>query len=177
MDDNILDKIFKEKQFDIEMPRLGHEGRFLGKLVTSNAGKRTKNKSLGTRWFSIAATIVLAVSILMFIGKNNTEQLRLADISPSMAKTESIFMASLQKELNELDSREMPEHQEVIVDALFQIKVLEEDFNQLVVALNEEPNNELILSAMILNFQSRIDILKDTKETIKFLKNKNINTI
>jgi hypothetical protein len=61
----------------------------------------------------------------------------------------------------------MPEYQDLIVEAMFKIKVAEEDYNQLVIGLKENPKDQLIISAMMLNFQDRIDVLQDVMEEIK----------
>ena len=174
MNKNTLEDLFEnlKNNFDTENPNLGHQERFLNKLNTQNSSLNKTKKNLGKPFIGIAASIALLVSLFIFLSKE-TNTINLASISPEMAKVESVFMASLSKELKNLDSEEMPEYQELIVDALFELKVLEEDYNQLVFGLKEDPDNELILDAMILNFQSRIDIIQDTKEKIEELNNSN----
>tara|TARA_R110000868_G_scaffold219385_6_gene470380 strand:- start:588 stop:1139 length:552 start_codon:yes stop_codon:yes gene_type:complete len=177
MSKNNIDNLFKnlENTFDVDVPETGHETRFLNKLKNENKQPLKIVKTKTNFWkpfIGIAASIALIFSVFIFTSKtDNTTDL--ASISPEMAKTESLFTATLSKELENLDSEDMPEYQELIVDVLFQIKVLEEDYNQLIFGLKEEPNNELILSAMILNFQNRIDVLQDTKDKIEALKNSN----
>ena len=63
----------------------------------------------------------------------------------------------------------------MIVDALFEIKILEENYKQLIIGLKENPEDELVLSAMILNFQKRIDVLEETKAKIEELKQASTN--
>ncbi|WP_298344203.1 hypothetical protein [uncultured Algibacter sp.] len=171
--DNI-DSLFKnlENDFDIENPDFGHESRFLQKLNTQKSITNHRSKNIWKPFLGIAASIALLVSLFVFSPKEDTK-INLADISPEMAKTETLFMTSLKKELENLNSEDMPEYQEIIVDALFQIKILEEDYNQLILGLKEQPNNQLVLDAMILNFQSRINVIQDTKEKIEVLKKSN----
>ncbi|GAA4975149.1 hypothetical protein GCM10023315_27270 [Algibacter aquimarinus] len=175
MSKNTLEDLFKnlENNFDTENPNLGHQERFLNKLKTQNSSLNKTKKNLWKPFIGIAASIALLVSLFVFSPKEEVNTIDLASISPEMAKVESVFMASLSKELENLNSEEMPEYQELIVDALFELKVLEEDYNQLIFGLKEHPNDELILDAMILNFQSRIDIIQDTKEKIEELNNIN----
>lgn len=174
MSKNNIEDIFRnlENDFDIENPDSGHEARFLQKLEGRNSITKNRNNNLWKPFLGIAASIALLVSLFVFSPKENTN-INLADISPEMAKTETLFMASLKKELKNLNSEDMPEYQELIVDALFQIKILEEDYKQLVIGLKEQPSENLILDAMILNFQSRINVIQDTKDKIKALKNTN----
>lgn len=177
MSKNNIDDLFKnlENTFDVDTPETGHKIRFLDKLKNRDKQPLKIVKTKTNFWkpfIGIAASLALIFSVFIFTSKTENTN-TLANISPEMAKTESLFMTTLSKELENLDSEDMPEYQELIVDALFEIKVLEEDYNQLILGLKEEPNNELILSAMILNFQSIIDVLQDTKDKIEELKNSN----
>ena len=170
-----LNNLFEnlENDFDIEAPNLGHEQRFLNKLVKHNQNVQDINKSVSVSkhslwkpFIGIAASIALLISVLMFT-TNNSSEINLADISPEMAQTQTLFTAVFTNELNKINSEDMPEYQDLIVDALYKIKVIEEDYKQLVIGLNESPNDQLIISAMILNFQSRIDVLQDVMAKIE----------
>lgn len=171
MSQNKIDDLFKnlENDFDIETPDLGHQERFLQKLNTQETISSNRKNNLWKPFIGIAASIVLLVSLFVFTNKE-VETTDLASIAPEMAQTETLFMASLTKELENLNSEDMPEYQEIIVDALFQLQVLEEDYKQLILGLKEQPKDKLILDAMILNFQSRINVIQDTKDTIETLK-------
>lgn len=177
MSKNNIEHLFKnlENDFDAENPNISHETRFLDKLNNKEDSviKITRSKkNIWKQFIGIAASIVLLVSLFIFTSKED-QTVDLASISPEMAKTETLFMASLTKELENLNSEDMPEYQELIVDALFQLKVLEEDYNQLILGLKEQPKDKLILDAMILNFQSRINVLQDTKDKIEELNKSN----
>ncbi len=177
MSKNTLEDLFKnfENDFDVEVPETGHETRFLNKIEKQEKKVIKITHSENSFWkpfIGVAASIVLLISLFIFNSKKENT-IELASISPEMAKTETIFMTVLSKELENLNSENMPEYQELIVDALFEIKVLEEDYNQLIFGLKEQPDDELILSAMILNFQSRIDVLQDIKSKIEDLKKAN----
>ena len=157
-------------RFDLENPNLGHEQRFLEKLkeqnkqVSNNASKLKRN--LWNPLIGIAASIALLISLFIFNRTNDSEK-NLADIPPEIAKTESLFASAFENEISKLNSEEMPEYQDLIVEAMFKIKVAEEDYNQLVIGLKENPKDQLIISAMMLNFQDRIDVLQDVMEEIK----------
>ncbi|WP_298553545.1 hypothetical protein [uncultured Algibacter sp.] len=174
MSKNTLDDLFKnlENDFDTDRPDIGHKERFAQKLNIQKSISSNRKNSFWKPFIGIAASIVLIVSLFIFTSKKDNT-IDLASISPEMAKTETLFMASLTRELENLNSEDMPEYQELIVDALFQLQILEEDYNQLILGLKEQPNDELILDAMILNFQSRINVLQDTKDQIKNLKKTN----
>ena len=174
MSNNTIDDLFKnpENKFDTENPDLGHQERFKLKLNAQKSISSNKKNNLWNPFIGIAASIALIVCLFLFT-TNKDKTTDLASISPEMAKTETLFMATLTKELENLNSEDMPEYQEIIVDALFQLEVLQEDYNQLILGLKEQPKDKLILDAMILNFQSRINVLQDTKDNIEELKNNN----
>ncbi|WP_298238187.1 hypothetical protein [uncultured Algibacter sp.] len=159
-----------KNRFDIENPNLGHEQRFLKKLKTQNKqasnNTRKSKRNLWNPLIGVAASIALLISIFIFSRTNNSEK-NVAETLPDIVKTESLFASAFAKEISKLNSEEMPEYQELIVEAMFKIKVVEEDYNQLVISLKENPNDQLIISAMMLNFQDRIDVLHDVMEEIK----------
>lgn len=167
--DNIKD------DFDIEVPNIGHNKRFLDKLNTQHIVVNVPKRNLWKPFIGIAASITLLVSLFVLMPREDVVP-DLASISPEMAKTESVFNVTLQNELKKIDAEEYPEYQELIVDALFEIKVLEEGYNQLIYGLKENPEDQLVLSAMILNLQSRIDVLQDVMQEIENMKKLNNNT-
>ena len=171
MSKNTLDDLFKniENDFDIETPDLGHQERFSKKLNTQNSISNNRKSNFWKPFIGIAASIALIVSLFIFTSKEDNT-IEVTKTEPEIAKIETLFMASLSKELKKLNSEDMPEYQEIIVDALFQLQILEEDYNQLTLGLKETPKNKLILDAMILNFQSRINVIQDTKDNISDLK-------
>ncbi|MCF7569157.1 hypothetical protein L3X37_12400 [Sabulilitoribacter arenilitoris] len=174
MSNNNLNDLFEnlENRFDVETPNLGHQQRFFNKLVKQNKNNEVYIKTLTSKsklwkpFIGIAASFALLVSVFVFINQHNS-QIDLSEISPEMAQTQTVFTTMFNNELSKINSEEMPEYQDLIVDALYNIKVIEEDYNQLIIGLNENPNDQLIMSAMILNFQSRIDILQDVMQEIE----------
>jgi len=174
MSEDYLNNIFKnvEGQFDTEEPNFGHKQRFLDKLNNQNATIVAKEKSVFKLWkpiLSVAASIVLLLTIsLAVLNKNNS--LDLASISPEMATTQDFFTTTITNELNKLNSEESPEYQDLIVDTMFQIKILEENYEQLRLDLNTSGQDERVIYAMISNFQDRIDLLQNVVEQIDDLK-------
>lgn len=165
MKDN-LETLFEDlkHEFDTEQPDFGHENRFLNKLNKKQTTKPVRR--LWRPFISIAASVAFLISFFLIIDQKDAPP-SLASISPELAQNASVFNVKLQSELQKINAEEYPEHQELIVDALFEIKVLEEDYKQLLYGLKENPESELIISAMILNFQSRIDVLQDVMDIIE----------
>jgi hypothetical protein len=157
--------------FDIEEPKAGHEQRFLQKLTAE-----TKVVQLELRksnpWkpiLSIAASIVLIMTLAFGI-QNNQSPKGLASVSPEMETTEDFFTSTINSELEKLNNEESPEYQDLVVDALFQLKILEQDYEKLITDLNDSGDDKRVIHAMITNFQNRILILENVSEQIDELK-------
>ncbi|WP_149277503.1 hypothetical protein [Pareuzebyella sediminis] len=184
MEKNELDRLFEQLRgrFDLEEPKVGHTDRFLEKLNTKKGVttlRRPKNR--WQRPVAIAASfvILLTTSILFFNSQTSLEE-QVAEISPEASKSENYFASIIDEQIKQLEKETTPETQRIIEDTMVQMEKLELDYNNLEKDLIKGGNNKLILSAMITNFQTRIDLLQDVLkkiETIKTLKNyDNANT-
>ena len=167
------DDAFKnlEGQFDLETPSSGHQQRFLEKLNNQNKVPQY-NKKVVKLWrpmVGIAASLALIISVLIGV-QNSSNTKELASISPEMASTQEFFTSAIANELEKLNSEENPEYQDLIVDTMFQIKILEEDYELLKTDLTESGDDDRVIYAMIANFQSRIDLLQNVVEQIDNLK-------
>ncbi len=178
MNNDNLNTLFENlnEDFNIEAPNSGHKQRFFDKLNSQNTVALQTQKSVRTLWrplIGVAASIILIISVFAGVQQDsNTKDL--ASISPEMATTQYFFTNAISEELEKLNSEEYPEFQDLIVDALFQIKVLEENYQQLKSDLTESGDDKRVIYAMISNFQSRIDLLQNVVEQIDDLKqNKN----
>jgi len=172
-----LNKLFEDLKdnFDVEEPNYDHTKRFLSKLnnktnIASN--NKTNVRNLWKPLLSIAASIVLIVSL--FITVNQKETVRdLANVSPEMAQTQTFFTSAISEELKKLESESNPETKMIINDALIQIKKLEINYDTLKVDLTKSGDDNRVIYAMIKNFQNRIDILQNTLEHIENIKQLN----
>jgi len=173
--DNLFEKL--QGQFDLEEPNNGHEARFLEKLEAQNKTDK-KDKGFNTIWkpfIAIAASIIICLSI--FGGINNSDEpTGLASVSPEMSEAQDFFTATIREELKKLDAERSPLTEYIIYEAERQLKTLEEDYIILKNDLNETGNDQRVIYAMISNFQSRIDILKNILDNIEDLKDKQYET-
>ncbi len=167
---NILFNDLKDG-FDIEEPTSGHEKRFLKKLNTDqNVVEIVSNRSyLWKPFFAIAASLALIFTLVIGIQSNDKSN-ELASVSAEMETTQDFFTSTITTELEKLNNEDSPEYQELVVDALFQIKILEQDYENLKLALEESGDDKRVIHAMITNFQNRIDILQNVVEQIDELK-------
>lgn len=180
MENENIEQLFNKLQgtFDIEEPREGHQDRFLEKLQASQGvvSLDTKRRS----WWkplSIAASVVLLVAVgIGFFNTTPTRDEQVAEIAPEVSQTQFYFASLIEEQVKELEDMGTPETQKIIDDTMVQLKKLEANYSSLEEDLLNGGNSKLILSAMITNFQTRIDLLEDVLNqisTIKNLKNQN----
>lgn len=174
MKEDNLELIFKntEGKFDLEEPNAGHQQRFLDKLKHQNSIATKDKTSVFKLWkplLGVAASIVLLITISFGVLESNSSS-DLASISPEMAKTQDFFTNTITTELKKLNSEEYPEYQDLIVETMFQLKILEENYEQLKIDLNNSGKDERVIYAMISNFQNRIELLQNVVAQINDLK-------
>jgi hypothetical protein len=165
-----LEQLFErlEGTFDVHETSTNHQRRFLEKLKTEAAV--TKRKSNIWRPLSIAASIVLLVCAGIFLQKDNTEVEGLASVSPEMEQTQSFFTTAISQELDTLKSFEDLDSKALVEDTLKRLEILESDYDQLKIDLVESGNDKRVISAMITNFQNRIELLQQVIENIEEIK-------
>ncbi|OBX21950.1 hypothetical protein LX77_00782 [Gelidibacter algens] len=170
--DNI-DELFKNLQndFDLETPEDGHEERFLNKLKYENiSGNKKRSLSLSYRpLLAVAAVLVLCFGLFTFL-QREPEANDLASVSPQLSQTQDFFNTVITSELNKLKIKRSPENEALVADALEQMELLEKNYEQLKLDLDESGNDQRVVYAMINNFQSRIDLLEDVLKSIEDLK-------
>ena len=164
-----------QNDFDIESPESGHQERFLEKLSKSNGVVDIQPKR--TNWWkplSIAASIiVLCVLGLQLVGSEPNIKEQIVEISPEVSQTEFYFASLIEEQVQQLKTYKSPETEQLVDDTLKQLNRLEEDYNGLEQELVDGGDSKLILNAMINNFQTRIDLLKEVLTTIESIKNLN----
>ncbi|WP_339656987.1 hypothetical protein [uncultured Maribacter sp.] len=178
--DNI-EALFTKLQNDLDFaePANGHQQRFLD-ILNKSKGVATiapKKKHSWPRILSIAATIAIlfSIGIAQFITPSSIEE-KVAEISPEASKTQFYFASLIEEQVKELNSEKSPENERIINDAMIQLKKLETNYSKMEQDLLNGGHSKLILSAMISNFQTRIELLNEVMiqiENIKTLKNTN----
>jgi septal ring factor EnvC (AmiA/AmiB activator) len=171
--DNI-NQLFENLQgeFDVEVPKLGHQERFLSKLNSTDSKTVKASSKTFKLWkplLAVAATIVICFS-LMTILNSQPETNDLASVSPELSKTQDFFTSTIENELNKLNNERTPETKILVDDALKQLKILENDYESLKKDLTESGDDKRVIYAMISNFQNRIDVLQSVMERIDDVK-------
>ncbi|WP_452233102.1 hypothetical protein [Lacinutrix sp. MEBiC02595] len=176
MNKDNLDSLFDtlKDDFDVEIPTLDHEKRFLKKLNKQTLANTSKPKnSFWKPFLGIAASLAILVTVFVTTQQED-KVLDLASISPEMAETQNFFTNVIASELAKIEQASNPETKLLIADAMMQMQRLEKEYKDLKTDLSESGEDKRVIYAMISNFQNRIDILQDTLtqiENIKQLKN------
>lgn len=172
-----LEQLFDrlEGSFDIHETPAQHQKRFLEKL---ESGKTSRVRSIN--WWipltpvwkplSLAASVVLLIFAGVLFQGVNAEVEGLAGVSQEMEETQTFFTSAISEELETLRSFETVETKTLIDDTLERLGVLEAEYDQLKTDLVESGNDKRVISAMIANFQNRIELLQQVIQTIEEIK-------
>lgn len=180
MNKNTINDLFDniKGDFDTEMPELGHQQRFLAKLQQNNDTIVDTSPNKFNYWkpfLAVAATIVLCFSVFTVVQQQEPELMDLASVSPELSETQTFFTTAIEQELVALEAQRTPETEDMIYDAMRELKVLEDEYQALKIDLTESGNDKRVVYAMIANFQNRIDVLKTVLEHIEEVKNFKLN--
>ena len=154
---------------DLAEPLEGHETRFLNKLKQANKNPKKKRPPFWTPFFIAAASVVICFGVFSTITQSQNRD-GLASVSPELAEAQDFFTVTIAEELKKLNAERSPLTEEIIYDAMREIKVLESAYENLKVDLQESNHDTRVIYAMISNFQTRIDILTNVLEHIENIK-------
>lgn len=171
--DNI-NQLFENLQgeFDVEVPKLGHQERILSKLNSTDSKAVKASSKTFKLWkplLAVAATIVICFSLMTILNSQPITN-DLASVSPELSKTQDFFTSTIENELNKLNNERTPETKILVDDALKQLKILENDYESLKKDLTESGDDKRVIYAMISNFQNRIYVLQSVMERIDDVK-------
>ncbi|MEL1253738.1 anti-sigma factor [Flavobacterium sp. DGU38] len=157
-----LDELFKkfENQWDIEEINTDHQLNFLNKLNK----KQPKKKNYAV--WAIAASIVLLLGVSVFYN-NNEKPKEFKFASKETKQTDSIFSILIENELVKLKEKSSPENEQIINDALKQMKVFDADYEKIIKEVQKNGENKQIIYAMISNLQTRISFLQTVLQRIE----------
>jgi len=156
-----LDKLFSrlENQWDVQELNSDHQVDFMQKLNKKEPKKKY--------WFmtAIAASIVLMLGISMFYKNEKPKEFKFA--SKETKRTDSIFNILIDNELVKLKEKSSPENEQIINDALKQMKTFDADYQKIINELQKNGENKQIIYAMISNLQTRISFLQTVLKRIE----------
>ena len=172
-----IDELFERLQgeFDLGEPQGGHQGRFLAKLAGDQRSVSLNREKIA--WWkplAIAASVAaLALLALQVLRPAPTLEQQLVKMAPEVGRTEFYFASLIERQVKELEAEKSPSTARLVDDALAQLKRMEKDYGQLELDLVGGGDSKIIIHAMINNFQTRIDLLREVSLQIENIKNLN----
>ncbi|SHL48216.1 anti-sigma factor [Flavobacterium chilense] len=157
-----LDQLFEkfENQWDVQELNPDHQIDFLNKLNK----KQPKKKNYAV--WAIAASIVVLLGVSLFYNNaQKPKQFKFA--SKETKRTDSIFSILIDNELVKLKEKSSPENEQIINDALKQMKVFDADYAKILKEVQKNGENKQIIYAMISNLQTRISFLQTVLQRIE----------
>lgn len=164
-----------EGQLDIAEPENGHELRFLERL-NADKGVVALPKKERNFWkpLSIAASIALVCVLgYQFLNTPNSIEEKVVEIAPEAQQTAFYFTSLIDEQVAELQEAKSAETAKLVEDTMLQLQKLEKDYKELEQELINGGNSKYILNAMIINFETRIALVKEVLENIEHIKNIN----
>ncbi|MHB0754906.1 hypothetical protein [Polaribacter sp. M15] len=178
MQQDIREKLKDFKGDNIELSNK-HTTKFEALLQQELHQQKPKKNTF--KWLSIAASIVLLVSLgIQFYPsenieeiptKNNNKEITLGNISPEFNTIETYYTNSINLEISQLDLTE--ENKEIVDGYLLKIAELTKEYKLLTQELNTNGVNDVTIDALIRNLQLRLQLLQRLKKQLKQLKNLN----
>jgi hypothetical protein len=161
-ENNNLEELFKkfENQWDIQEINSDHQLDFLHKL------NKKQPKKMNYTVCAIAASIVVLLGISVFYN-NNEKSKEFKFASKETKRTDSIFSILIDNELVKLKGKSSPENEQIINDALKQMKVFDADYEKIIKEVQKNGENKQIIYAMISNLQTRISFLQTVLQRIE----------
>ena len=176
MQKDIREKLKGYKDKNIELSA-NHVTKFEALLQSELNQQKTKKKSY--RWLSIAASIMLLLSlgIKFYPSKvikelpsiKTNKEITLGNISPEFNTIETYYTNSINIEISELDLSD--EHKDIVDGYLLKIAELTKEYKSLTKELNTNGVNDATIDALIRNLQLRLQLLQRLKKQLKELKN------
>lgn len=159
-----------------------HSNKFQELLVSELHQQKPKKSNY--KWVSIAASVVLLISLgITFYSTENLhniedtetssaqKEISLGSISPEFNTIETYYINSINLTISELEIND--DNKELLDNYLLKIAELTKEYKSLTKELNTKGVNDATIDALISNLQLRLQLLKRLKKQLKQLKNLN----
>lgn len=159
----------QKNKFDINQTPEGHFDRFKERFEVKKTS--FNNKSQNLKWYLVAASLALLVSLWYNFKPQEKLGYELADVSEQMKETQTYFTSVLASEIKKVNLEKNEITNKIIIDALSRVELLENEYSKLSIELKNTGFDKRIINAMIFNFQQRIEILQNLLDQIETIKN------
>jgi len=171
--ENLENKIIRNRAaFDNAEPRDGHYDRFIQKL-----GQISRARKYSIPYYIKVAVVLLLVSISsitvyeMAIQPHFERNMySFGKLSPEYREVEDYFIRSINVKYNNLQKLDLDD--KVQKDMILkELKEMDKIYQSLSKELENDPNNERLINAMIQHYQLKLDILNDLTNQLELIKN------
>jgi Tfp pilus assembly protein PilN len=160
-----LRKLFDTEKFPKKELPENHVGEFAQKLQNQAPKKKSWLKNV----VRIAASIAILFTVGYFVLNGSEDES--TPLQKQVAEMEKTYLKQIDEEWQTfVDLANDPKLVDYYKDRLNRLK---EDYNQISVQFNQEPNSILILEELIQNLQQRLELIKSIQEHIQELNQKN----
>ncbi len=160
--DHLRNKVSQQhKTFNVAEPSEGHFERFMEKL-----GPPVALQKPGISYYLKVAAIVIGVSVSsiliyeMLRTDSINESYTFGTLSKEFRDAEDYYTNTIKAKYTEIEELQFedPAQKKLILDELDEMDQL---YNQLVKDFNTDPDNEMVVNAMIRHYQLKIEILNN----------------
>ncbi len=154
----------RANEFDNHEPVAKHRERFKQRLKKERTVKPSPNRI----WIA-AASVALLIAVSLWLsrrpdspselaGTNTIDELSLKDVSSEMREVESYYANAVTEKVTYL-KQHYSVKDEHVASCLVIINNLESNYIELKRELADNPSSEQVVEAMVMNYQTRLDIL------------------
>ena len=161
-----------QEEFDLEEPKSGHLDRFEARL-----GKEEKKSgdSIAIGWrnlLKVAAVVIFVLGSGIWISLDNTtvqanDGLDLEDISPELSEVQAFYTTQISNATEELAPIQELDKEGYSENLVEQLTLLEGDYAELKLELQDNYADERLINCMIKNYQLRLQIIEQYLNQIK----------
>jgi hypothetical protein len=171
--ENLENKIIRNRAaFDNAEPGDGHYDRFIQKLGQISQARRSS-----IPYYIKVAVVLLLVSISSIMVYEMIIQPRFernmysfGKLSPEYREVEDYFIRSINIKYNNIQNLDLDD--KVQKDMILkELKEMDKVYQSLSKELENDPNNERLINAMIQHYQLKLDILNDITNQLEIIKN------
>lgn len=155
-----LEEIIKKKRDEIQndLPHDGHFERFELRL------QKMHRRTIPVRWLAFATSLaaVLVIGLLMFIPEpSQSAAFTLSDVSEQYAEVENYYTSSINKQIERIKNKatengKVNPNIQLLLDDL---EAYDQTYQQLCRDLEATPNDERVINALIVYYQSKLEIM------------------
>ena len=160
--DRLRNKLSQQhRTFNVAEPSEGHFERFREKLGPPDAMQKP-----GISYYLKVAAIIAGVSVSsiliyeMLRPDNISESYTFGTLSQEFRDAEDYYLNTIKAKYSEIEKLQFedPAQKKLILDELEEMDQL---YNQLIKDFNTDPDNEMVVNAMIQHYQMKIQILNN----------------